>query len=208
MSILKSGLYGLLCALMSMYGPTALAATPDGQTPALEPVCEPLKAEGITKGLYGLCVAYCEAQDYASRDVPITEAELDTLAAEVPKSHILASYNRKKKPTDPGMPCIVDAVDEPCHCWTTAELIEVSDGVSPDFVGISNGCDVGNHLMQVFERGPPNSWAALISMTSGQAFCSYSNSATAETASIPVETDEQYSGCKKQLMSRCDEVRF
>ncbi|MGI9330105.1 MAG: hypothetical protein ACR2QB_05260, partial [Gammaproteobacteria bacterium] len=37
------------------------AQTPDGETPAIEDVCDGLI--GGTPGLYGLCVAYCEAQD-------------------------------------------------------------------------------------------------------------------------------------------------
>jgi hypothetical protein len=41
----------------------ALAQTPDGQTPVNEGVCDELMESGITKGLFGLCVAFCEAQD-------------------------------------------------------------------------------------------------------------------------------------------------
>ena len=40
----------------------AMAETPDGTTPANETVCDGLKTNA-TPGLYGLCVAYCEAQD-------------------------------------------------------------------------------------------------------------------------------------------------
>ncbi len=42
---------------------SATASTPDGETPANEGVCDVLKMDGIHQGLYGLCVAYCEAQD-------------------------------------------------------------------------------------------------------------------------------------------------
>ncbi len=37
----------------------AVAQTPDGETPANEGVCDELLI--ATPGLYGLCVAYCEA---------------------------------------------------------------------------------------------------------------------------------------------------
>ena len=40
---------------------TATGQTPDGDTPANEGVCDELI--GATPGLYGLCVAFCEAQD-------------------------------------------------------------------------------------------------------------------------------------------------
>ena len=52
-----------------------MAQTPDGETPAEETVCDPLKADGITKGLYGLCVAFCEAQDYSALNNPINVEE-------------------------------------------------------------------------------------------------------------------------------------
>ena len=70
-----------------------LAATPDGVTPANEGVCNVLQASGITPGLYGLCVAYCEAQD------------LDTFDKEPPSTKILANYNKRKQASDPTMPC-------------------------------------------------------------------------------------------------------
>jgi hypothetical protein len=40
--------------------PPAIGQTPDGQTPADEQACDKYKDEGAR---YGLCIAYCEAQD-------------------------------------------------------------------------------------------------------------------------------------------------
>jgi hypothetical protein len=52
-------LVGLLTlALMGVH--PAWAQAPDGETPAEEKACEKYKGEGAR---YGLCVAYCEAQD-------------------------------------------------------------------------------------------------------------------------------------------------
>jgi len=88
-----------------------IAETPDGTTPANEGVCDSLKTNA-TPGLYGLCVAYCEAQD------------LDTFEKEPANSKILANYNKKKQAGDPDMPC----VKVPCPCWTDAELASISVG--------------------------------------------------------------------------------
>ena len=60
---------------------TTIAQTPDGDTPVNEGVCDPLMEDGVTKGLYGLCVAFCESQDLASLDEPISSDDLDTLMA-------------------------------------------------------------------------------------------------------------------------------
>ncbi|MFQ6004452.1 MAG: hypothetical protein ACE5OQ_03025 [Woeseia sp.] len=105
------------------------AQTPDGQTPAEKRVCDPLKADGVTKGLYGLCVAFCEAQDNASEDAPIAPADFEVLKDQLPSGRILENYNKRKKDGDPDMPCI--RVQEPCPCWTQAELESV-DGAGTD----------------------------------------------------------------------------
>ena len=76
--------------------------------------------DGITKGLYGLCVAFCEAHDAATENKPISEQELEELMASKPNGKILENYNKKKSPTDPDMPCL--KVQEPCPCWDQAEL--------------------------------------------------------------------------------------
>ncbi len=97
-----------LFASLSLLSTATLALTPDGTTPANEGVCDELK--GGTGGLYGLCVAYCEAQD------------LDTIDKEPPSQKILANYRKKMQAGDPDMPC----VNVSCPCWSDAELASVS----------------------------------------------------------------------------------
>ena len=120
----------ILTAMALGSGLGALAQTPDGQTPAEETICSPLQDDGVTKGLYGLCVAFCEAQDITDEEEPITAAELETLEMSSPSGRILANYNKKKdkaaNAADPDMPCIL--VEEPCPCWSAEELAAVGDG--------------------------------------------------------------------------------
>ena len=92
-------------------GGTATAQTPDGETPANEGVCDELM--GLTPGLYGLCVAYCEAQDLNLIDLN----DLDAFK-QIPNRKILKNYRKKMKPGDPDMPC----VKSPCPCWTQQEV--------------------------------------------------------------------------------------
>jgi hypothetical protein len=108
----------------------ALAQTPDGQTPVNEGVCDELMESGITKGLFGLCVAFCEAQDCDGDG-----------GGELPGScqhsaeKILANYDKRKQASDPDMPCI----KAPCPCWSEEELdnydptgaLRCSDDVDP-----------------------------------------------------------------------------
>ena len=123
-------------AVAFLIAPVAFAQTPDGITPAEETVCDPLREDGVTKGLFGLCVAFCEAQDYADLSDPITETELGALGAAAPSGKILANYNKRKQDTDPAMPCIL--VEEPCPCWSDLELASI-DGL------------IGGTSSQIFE---------------------------------------------------------
>lgn len=87
----------------------SIASTPDGETPANEGVCDVL--HGGTPGLYGLCVAYCEAQD------------LDVVGDKpIPNSRILANYRKKMQAGDPDMPCL----QAPCPCWDAADLADIT----------------------------------------------------------------------------------
>lgn len=129
---MRTFVHALLASLFissSLFTITTHADTPDGLTPAQETVCDPLKADGITKGLYGLCVAFCEAHDYADPSIPLTEADLDVITKSAPSGRILSNYNKKMTATDPPMPCIV--VEPPCPCWTSEELSSI-DGYLPN----------------------------------------------------------------------------
>ena len=107
--------------------PVTFAQTPDGHTPANEGVCDAL--QGLTPGLYGLCVAFCEAQDFASLESALATNDLEALEDAAPSGRLLANYNKKMKEGDPPMPCI--RVIEPCPCWTADELAAV-DGLRTD----------------------------------------------------------------------------
>lgn len=79
-------------------------------TPAQDGVCDPLKADGVTKGLYGLCIAYCEAN--------------------APSQDILDAFNARRTEDDPEIPCGAPPVT--CPCWTGALLQAASaSGITP-----------------------------------------------------------------------------
>ena len=88
---------GLLFVSLSTFGLTAVAKTPDGQTPAEETVCDVLQSG--TPGLYGLCIAYCEAQDL--NDINFDDLENSKKSA--PHRRILENYQKKMQPGDMDM---------------------------------------------------------------------------------------------------------
>lgn len=98
-----------ICAVSATH---VSAKTKDGVTPAAESVCDELK--GGTPGLFGLCNAYCEARDC---DDPLVDCGASG-------EEILASYDSKRRPGDPDMPCLVEAVS--CPCFGEADILELS----------------------------------------------------------------------------------
>jgi hypothetical protein len=99
-----------------------MGQTPDGETPSNEGICDQLMS--ATPGLYGLCVAYCEALDCESVDgTQLFECK------DIPSGKILEKYNARKQPGDPDMPCIV--VTGSCACWESHELDVLLDFVRP-----------------------------------------------------------------------------
>jgi hypothetical protein len=109
----------LAIGILLVTGGVSLAQTPDGAAPANEGVCDLLKADGVTKGLYGLCVAFCEAQDM----------DFWGELTDPPRGRLLELYEKKRGVEDPNMPCIAQNT---CPCWT-------ADEVSLDFVAGREG---------------------------------------------------------------------
>jgi hypothetical protein len=108
------------------------ATTPDGITPAEETVCDVLQADGTTKGLYGLCVAYCEATDSPEN---LYDDEGNTTGLLVPSEKILETYNKKAGVDDMQMPCATYYEDSECPAWTNEQLYTVGTHVTSQSEG-------------------------------------------------------------------------
>jgi hypothetical protein len=174
------------------------AQTPDGETPANEGVCDELRADYITKGLYGLCVAFCEAQD--------CEATLDEATGEVTfspgclpsNSKLLENYYRRKTPADPPMPC---RPASGCPCWTEEELDAVADGVT-------NHCRWGVYIQGGdIMGGGETAWVAVWEV--GECYVSFINSPSGERIIryFELETDE-YRACGDSIAAECESRGF
>lgn len=164
-------------ALMGMGG-SAVAQTPDGETPANEGVCDVV--QGGTPGLYGLCVAYCEAQD------------LDLIGdKETPNNKILANYRKKMRTGDPDMPCI----QVPCPCWTADQLANVGATATPT-------CTVGTTVAQVRVLSSGISQQATADLNAN--ICRFVDTTTTPRTSLrftisPVEAKS----CYDQVVAKC-----
>ena len=102
--------------------------------------CNVLK--GTTRGLHGLCVAYCAHRDLSQVDLN----DSASIKAASPSISILRKYNERRRPADPAMPCFKnteppteppdDPPDDPlpasnCPCWTAEELAAIDGNLIP-----------------------------------------------------------------------------
>lgn len=168
-----------LASLMGL-GSVVQAATPDGETPANEGVCDIL--HGGTPGLYGLCVAYCEAQD------------LDLVEnSNPPSTKILANYNKKKQAGDPDMPC----VQKPCPCWTSAQLGNI--GISGDTPVCSDSAS--STSIRVLTSATDQ--LALVNI--GRSTCAFKdNLAVPDRISLTLSiTADDVATCRSQIITAC-----
>lgn len=190
------------CGLLLAFalGQAAHAQTPHGQTLAEETDCDPLKADGITKGLYGLCVAFCEAQDHASLSAPITAAELEALEDGIPSGKILANYNEKKVETDPPMPCI--KVEESCPCWTEEQFLTVSQQAFDSDLNnnvCSDNWDGNGTLHYMWSVSDPQKLVLAHEDAGSMPFCFLWDGAFQQTTYI---TYEELGSCRDRIIAR------
>lgn len=170
-----------LVALASISG-SVHATTPDGETPANEGVCDAL--HGGTPGLYGLCVAYCEAQD------------LDSFDKNPPNARILANYNKKKLAGDPDMPCI----QVPCPCWSDAELASISAD------GMAAACPRTDTKSQIIDNAARTKFAEA-DIKAGAERCRYIDLNTdPRTIRSFTITPEEAQSCYVQVEQVCSDV--
>lgn len=171
--------------IMTGFAGSAMANTPDGETPANEGVCDVLN--GGTPGLYGLCVAYCEAQD------------LDSFDKEPPRTKILDNYRKKMQAGDPDMPCM----QTPCPCWSDEELASfTTDGVIAACIGGDSADKV-----QVIDNATLTKFADA-DITPTRERCRYIdlNTAPRTIRSFSI-TAEEAQGCFSALVNTCNSVQ-
>jgi hypothetical protein len=132
-SVVSSVLGGLLLASCGGGGSESPAMTQREQDQATQApntgVCDGLKAPGTTRGLFGLCNAYCVA--LACPDATSGAAALSAQCKSA-SPQLLADYNRLKTATDPAMPCVKPPPG--CPCWSATELAGVGRSFSPHIV--------------------------------------------------------------------------
>jgi hypothetical protein len=93
-----------LIVMFLVFGSLALTSPPSeaarGEKPEHVQACEELRPS--SRGLYGLCVAFCRQQDLSHVDLN----DIASVRAAAPDIAILREYNDRRRPSDPEMPCL------------------------------------------------------------------------------------------------------
>ena len=163
--------------------------TPDGETPANEGVCDDLM--WATPGLYGLCVAFCEAQD-CEPDFAVADPFENCNPS---NEKLLEIYDRKKQPGDRDMPCVQD----PCPCWSADEINSIP------YDPLSNAwCDRG--LYTQLRAEDPRAHLTSVGFGSSMNTCAYVDLSLLFTLRNMVVSQEELEICLSQVLTRCEEL--
>jgi len=169
----KISFFVLLFSFIVIFSMPLFAAGANSSTPPpKEGICSGLKAKGITNELFGLCVAYCEAGANSER--------------------VLDNYNRKKKGSDPAMPCL--EVTEPtlnCTCWNTLTAKQIGEGMSPSSCTLDPSADVLS-----YEDGS-GGFEYLAAATGA---CFHYNSVTGDSADVQTLSEAQENECRLEIL--------
>lgn len=178
--------------------------TPDGKTPANEDVCDPVRAAGVTKGLYGLCVAFCEAQDCEATIDGIGEVTFDT-ACQSSSVRIYEKYAERKAPEDPALPCINVAANE-CPCWTEDELDNIADGGN-DVCSVRDG--VFHRIIGLDATTNALDIANSDNINTGPNNCRYQEQTPSLIIrSVEYANDDEKAACANSLIAECESRGF
>jgi len=188
---------------LSMLGLTAVASPPN------EGVCDELV--GTTPGLYGLCVAFCEAQDCEATYDPVTDTVDfdDSCRPSSPK--VLDNFNKRAGVGGPPMPC-VNITENECPCWTEAEINE-NPAHYPD---PNTGCRTDPPFAQLYSMPDPfNPDVALTNYDTnlGAYICSYKGvdlmtDALSRTARDFEITEDQNATCVASIAYQCGQREY
>lgn len=187
----KFSILGLLFVSLSLLGLPVVA-----ETPVNEGVCNDLM--GSTPGLYGLCVAFCEAQDCSATYDPATNEMVYDPSCKPSSPKILAKFNERAGVGGPTMPC-VNPVETECKCWTEAELDLIADGTL-----ITCGLDFGFYRKFGTDSGGGFEEVVTGILTNeGGLGCSYLSVApTSEMRFFPL-TEQEYQACVSSIEAEC-----
>ncbi len=141
-------------------------------------ICDALKADGVTKGLYGLCIAYH--------------------ASGANSQVILDNYNKKKSSSDPVMPGTdVNPPTLSCACWNTltAEEVGFDPNVPPSACFLSPEVDLISYDNL---DNPENPLSEFLYVEEG--YCLYTNSVTTAFGENSTLTPEQEAECRLEIL--------
>lgn len=165
----------------------------DATTPATDEQCDVFRADGVTKGLYGLCIAICEAPPAANDGCePAEDANGELIPQSLEgcrpaTSNLISRFQAKAAETDPALPCVAVPPDATCPCWEQAEV---------DAAAAVGWCSLGGD-------GKPltisNLYTAGTNWYVG-AFCSVGKGRKRVMLSI---TDEELAQCEYSIQTAC-----
>lgn len=114
------------CVAVALFAVSATVQAADGLTPATNETCDSLAGE--KPGLYGLCVALCEAQECGGTLNPDKTVTLDETCGPS-ADDLLRNYIKLARGTETPLPPCIEAA---CPCWSEPEIDNIGGYLAGD----------------------------------------------------------------------------
>lgn len=165
----------------------AFASTPDGETPAVETVCD-----GLTGAEWGLCNAYCEAMDCDSEYPSASDSACE---------RVLSNFQEHADGEDP--PCLEPVGPVVCPCFTAAELDAVLFERCPDGDGTVACRDIEGSQTSIFCNADQGSDPAVEAVSQANGICVFTDNVDFDPQIISYElSEEEIALCNEIIRSR------
>ena len=183
----------------------------DGQSDRRARVCDVVTDK--TRGLHGLCVAYCEAKGVDSLFTKYNFRPSEAKRAAFDKEAILERYNARRRTSDPAMPCIPqdtqDTQDEPtvaaCPCWS-AQTLEVGNWLNR---GAAAKClnALNSDELEAGASGSDFAKILALNVNVDANYCVFVDE-TSSTEMLKLIPEADASNCRAQVKTACEALNL
>ena len=187
----------VLILVLAVFSMNVWAQTLDGMTPAEEGICNFLKTDRVTKRLYGLCVAFCEAHDAPADVTAMTEEDLKK--SDPASLALFDLYERKRGESGPELPCV--NYDGACPVWTQKELDRIGTLGGGPFHDIETNSGGSENYLDAEFVSRFMHYAQVIKSGTNLSGKYFSSAPDFPNANRHMElTEAEYNACKQQLI--------
>jgi len=162
---------------------------------------------GGTRGLYGLCVTYCEAKGVDSLFTKYQFNPRRAKLASLDRETVLSRYNKRRRGSDPAMPCVEEVAPAvaSCPCWTT-QTVEVGNWQTR---GVAAKClnAINSDELEAGASGSDFAKILALNVDTATNYCVLVDE-TSNTEMMQLISEPDAATCRAQVKTTCEDLNL